>query len=198
MASVPVPDWVRASLALAPLVVVRRVRALNGLIPVGVRGPTRTERFAAFISPGSIREHLTPEQIAKSRLWRHSRLQEMSFAGALDHIESVFSAEAYGWGPTGSVGFELASGVRFAKASSDLDLLVRVENPVDCKSAHRLLSRLSVVPVRVDVQIETPSGAIALAEYARCETRLLLRTCDGLRLVSNPWLSWNMNDRGRS
>jgi phosphoribosyl-dephospho-CoA transferase len=184
----PVPDWVRESLALAPLVVVRRGRSLNGFIPVGVRGPTRSKRFAAFISPNSIREHITPEEIAEKRGWRHGRLKELSFAAALDHIESALFTPVYVWGPIGSVAFELASGVPVVSISSDLDLLIRVDNPLDCKSARRLLLRLLVVPKCLDVQLETPSGAIALAEFARCEARLVLRTCDGPRLVSNPWL----------
>jgi phosphoribosyl-dephospho-CoA transferase len=43
------------------------------------------------------------------------------------------------------------------------------------------------LPVRVDVQIETPSGAIALAEYAANLARVALRTQFGPRLVENPW-----------
>src|ERR1700693_1868512 len=102
MSDYPVPDWVRDSLALAPLVVVRRVRSVNGLIPVGVRGPMRNKRFAAFISPDSIREHTTPAEIAEKRRWRHGRLKQLSFAAALDHIESEPSTPAYVWGPIGS------------------------------------------------------------------------------------------------
>jgi|HubBroStandDraft_6_1064221.scaffolds.fasta_scaffold185416_2 phosphoribosyl-dephospho-CoA transferase len=188
MSDYPVPDWVRDSLALAPLVVVRRMRSVNGLIPVGVRGPARNKRFAAFISPDSIREHITPEEIAKKRRWRRGRLKQLSFAAALDQIESRLSTPAYIWGPIGSVAYELASGATAVSPNSDLDLLIRMYTPMDCKSARRLLLRLLVVPKCVDVQIETPFGAIALAEYARCEAQLLLRTCDGPRLVSNPWL----------
>lgn len=188
MSNDPVPDWVRESLVLAPLVVVRRARSLNGLIPVGVRGSTRSKRFAAFISPNSIREHITPEEIAEKRGWRHGRLRESSFAAALDHIESALLTPVYVWGPIGSVAFELASGVPVVSNSSDLDLLIRVDKPMDCKSASRLLSRLLAVLKCVDVQLETASGAISLAEFARCEARLVLRTCDGPRLVPNPWL----------
>lgn len=105
---------------------------------------------------------------------------------ALDYIEATLATSTYTWGPIGSVGFELASGAPTVGVCSDLDLLIRMERPLDCKSARQLSLRLAEVPVRVDVQLETPSGAIALAEYARGEPSVMLRTYDGPRLVSNP------------
>jgi phosphoribosyl-dephospho-CoA transferase len=40
------PAWVAASLKRAPFVVVRRAVSVNGLIAVGIRGSTRSERLA--------------------------------------------------------------------------------------------------------------------------------------------------------
>lgn len=182
----PVPDWVEKSLAFASFVVVRRAPSLNGLVPVGVRGRTRGQRFAAFVSHNSVRERITPEEIAEKRSWKYNRLRETPFAMALEYIEATLATSALTWGPIGSVGFELASGVPTVGVCSDLDLLIRMESPLDCKSARQLSLRLAEVPVRVDVQLETPSGAIALAEYARGEPSVMLRTYDGPRLVSNP------------
>jgi phosphoribosyl-dephospho-CoA transferase len=91
------------------------------------------------------------------------------------------------------VGFELASGVPTATTSSDLDLLVRAPQPLSWETAEALLTHLAKASVRIDAQIETPSGAIALAEYVQRgpdgQTRMLLRTTDGPRLVCNPWKS---------
>ena len=182
----PIPDWVENSLAFASFVVVRRVRSSNGLVPVGVRGRARSQRFAAFVSRNSIRERITPAEIAEKRGWKCNRLSGTSFAMALDYIEATLATSTHTWGPIGSVGFELASGASTVGFNSDLDLLIRMENFLDSKSARQLSLRLAEVPVRVDVQLETPSGAIALAEYARCEASVMLRTCDGPRLVSNP------------
>lgn len=182
----PVPDWVEKSLAFASFVVVRRVRSSNGLVPVGVRGRTRSQRFAAFVSHDSIRERIAPEEIAGRRGWKYDRLKGTPFATALDYIESTLVSSEYTWGPIGSVGFELASGAPAVGVSSDLDLLIRMETLPDSKFARQLSLRLAEVPVRVDVQLETPSGAFALAEYARSEESLMLRTCDGPRLVSHP------------
>jgi phosphoribosyl-dephospho-CoA transferase len=91
------------------------------------------------------------------------------------------------------VGFELASGVPTATTSSDLDLLVRAPQPLSWEMAEALFTHLAKVSVRIDVQIETPSGAFALAEYVRRgpdgQTMILLRTTDGPRRVYNPWKS---------
>ena len=50
-----------------------------------------------------------------------------------------------------------------------------------------LLEALEPLPVRVDVQLEVPRGAVALAEYAAARGPLVLRTVDGARLVRDPW-----------
>jgi phosphoribosyl-dephospho-CoA transferase len=54
-------------------------------------------------------------------------------------------------------------------------------------TARVLLARLSSLPVRVDIQVETPFGAFALLEYVRETSCVMLRTPDGPRLVRDPW-----------
>src|SRR5579864_8890708 len=94
-AECPVPDWVEQSLSFASFVVVRRVRSLSGLVPVGVRGRTRSQRFAAFVSHNSIRERITPEEIAERRGWKYNRLRGTPFAVALDYIETILVSSEY-------------------------------------------------------------------------------------------------------
>ena len=50
---------------------------------------------------------------------------------------------------------------------------------------HRVL--LDEAPGRVDLQLETPQGAVALREWAGEAPRVLLKTQDGPLLVSDPW-----------
>jgi phosphoribosyl-dephospho-CoA transferase len=73
------------------------------------------------------------------------------------------------YGPTGSVGFELASGRETATSTSDLDLLIRAPERISMKVARELLRSMAQGPCRIDVQLETPRGAVSLAEYARGE-----------------------------
>jgi phosphoribosyl-dephospho-CoA transferase len=181
------PAWVSASLARAPWVVVRRARTQAGLIPVGVRGRARAERFAALLAPDAVAARVTPEDLAAARSWRQMpRVRRVGYLHVLEAVDALFTSLGFAWGPTGSVGFELATGVAAAGAASDLDVIIRAQEPWLIESAREIEGHLNELPTHVDAQLETPGGAVALAEYAR-GGRLLLRTPDGPRLVHDPW-----------
>ena len=91
------------------------------------------------------------------------------------------------WGPTGSVGLELASGAPWATYSSDLDLMLRADYPVAKSLAQALHRAFAVVAVRLDLLIETPLGGVSLADWALHDGPWLLRTNQGPRLVNDPW-----------
>jgi phosphoribosyl-dephospho-CoA transferase len=182
-----VPAWTRESLARAPWVVVRRARTPAGLIPVGVRGRARGERFAAWLVPDAVAARVTPEDLAAARGWRG--MPRTRWAGslrALDAVDEMFASLGLAWGPTGSVGFELATGVAAAGAASDLDVVVRAPEPWPLENAREIADYLNRLPARVDAQLDAPAGAVALDEYARGR-RVLLRTPDGPRLIHDPW-----------
>jgi phosphoribosyl-dephospho-CoA transferase len=182
------PAWVADALAQALFVVVRRAPLINDLVPVGVRGQSRSERFAAYLPLSAIAERITPEQLAAVSAWKgNPRVNGVAALRALERIAALLATSGLAWGPTGSIGFELASGVPTATPSSDLDLLLRAPHKLSLSVARNIYSALASVPVRLDVQIETVAGAIALCEYVRGEPAVLLRTCNGPRLVSNPW-----------
>jgi phosphoribosyl-dephospho-CoA transferase len=98
----------------------------------------------------------------------------------------LFTFLGLAWGPTGSAGFELATGDAVAGPASDLDLVVRAPEPWSLDRARELVEDLTRLPVRIDTQLDAPTGAVALAEYAR-GGRVLLRTPDGPKLVNDPW-----------
>ncbi|MEX1031061.1 MAG: malonate decarboxylase holo-ACP synthase [Paenibacillaceae bacterium] len=180
----PMPGWVSESLNDTPYVVVRREFMSNEMIPVGVRGTNRNERFAAFLPLHAIVEQITPESLVAKAIWTaHARFQQLEALQALALIKPISKGLNVQWGPTGSVGFELASGHHSVHDCSDLDLIMRVEQLPSLEVAKRILQMLDQVPVRTDVQIETPIGAVALAEYAQGNRMVLLRTQAGPRLV---------------
>jgi phosphoribosyl-dephospho-CoA transferase len=182
------PLWVERSLRQAPFVVVRRANLFPGMIPVGVRGSSRQQRFAAYLAPESIRHRITPEQLAANRGWRaNGRTEAIAGLKALAGIHEKLVNLPLAYGPTGSIGFELASGLPTATSTSDLDLLIRAPERLSMQLAQELVTILSGSPCRVDAQLETPRGAISLAEYARGETPLLLRQAGGPVLTSDPW-----------
>ncbi|HLY52298.1 MAG TPA: malonate decarboxylase holo-ACP synthase [Steroidobacteraceae bacterium] len=185
-----VPSWAWAALRRAPWVVVRRVAMRDGLIPVGVRGPRRSERLAAWLHPEAVLECLTPPELAARRAWRLlPRRGRLPALAMLEKVETIMRDRrlAGAWGPCGGVAFELASGVATVTAQSDLDLMVRADAALARAAAAELASALSRLAVRVDVLLEFPHGALALAEYGGACTPLLLRTREGPRLVHDPW-----------
>jgi phosphoribosyl-dephospho-CoA transferase len=180
------PAWVGASLLRAPWVVVRRAEIRSGLVPVGVRGENRAERLAAWIGSDAILESVTPCDLTRRRGWqRSSRQRGIPALGALDAVQDIMSCHGFAdaWGPTGSVGFELASGCATATGDSDLDLALWTAQLPGTDLARSVLAALESLPVRSDLLLETPRGAFALVEYAYGGRRVLLRTTAGPRLV---------------
>lgn len=182
------PAWVHAALTRAPWVVVRRARSRDGLIPVGVRGRERAERLAAWLHPDAMLESLTPPQLAARGGWRSCVLCGCVPAlAALEAAAALLRSHGLEWGPCGSVGFELASGVATATEGSDLDLMIEARAPLSRAVAAGLCAALAQLPVRADVLLEGPLGAVVLAEYAATRAPLILRTADGPRLADDPW-----------
>ncbi|MGI4856794.1 MAG: malonate decarboxylase holo-ACP synthase [Janthinobacterium lividum] len=201
------PAWVAAALARAPWVVVRRARDAPACVPIGVRGASRGERYGARLAPGQIIARVRPEALAGLLASRDGGARggcverEAGAARASDvmpalamlpALRAVFAAADLRWGPTGSVGFELASGVPTATATSDLDLLVRCPQRLSRSAAHRLRDALAEVSrhhagCRIDALLETPHGAVALTEYAAAAGPVLLRTTGAPRLSADPW-----------
>ena len=187
----PAPSWVEAALRHAPWVVVRRGYVRDGMMPVGVRGMARYERFAGLLAFAEIAEWLSPEDLT---IGDHNiepfRKDAIPALAALDRVAPVLVRRGYHWGPGGSVGFELASGTATATASSDLDLILREDRRLEPNKAAELLAVLAkaAAPARIDVMLETPGGGVALADLAAMPAQVLVRTPDGVRLSADPWM----------
>lgn len=91
------------------------------------------------------------------------------------------------WGVTGSAGFELASGIPALHEGSDLDLILRTPFAVSRQWAAELLQRLESAACRIDVQLQTPDGAVMLREWAGPGRQVLLKSATGAFLVESPW-----------
>lgn len=176
------PDWVPRSLATAPWVVVRRTVAQPGWLPVGVRGVARHERHAAHIPQVAVARIVGPEDLREAHSTGTERTAPLE---TLLKVRPVLDTTACPWGPVGSVGFEKATGQPVTTAASDLDLVIRTERLPTARWACSLHRRLSGFSARVDCQIETPGGAVALAELASDPPQLILRTTSGPRLLTH-------------
>lgn len=175
------PRWAIDALCVTPWVVVRRAAAPVGRIAVGVRGTTRSERYALTVDSPDVCEVVAPEDLTHVIPMRDRELAAMCSLGT---VRPLLDGTGLLWGPTGSVGFELATGVPTATPESDLDLVVRLPRGSSWASSLVALHReLQSLAPRVDCQVETSSGAVALAELIGGQSDVMLRTTEGPRLV---------------
>jgi phosphoribosyl-dephospho-CoA transferase len=187
--SVSRPQWVTETLICCPWVVVRRGQAPAGQISVGVRGAARSERWAGCCSKTPIKKIVRPEELLAIARSSSTHIDRTPALKALREVIESWRDLSLPWGPTGSVGFELATGHPVTTEASDLDLAVRATNRIDAERALFLWDRLAGLQVKVDVRVETPMCGFSLDEYAHASlARILLRYPDGLRLGDDPWL----------
>jgi phosphoribosyl-dephospho-CoA transferase len=187
-----VPAWVEPALRRTPWVVVRRGHVRDGMIPVGVRGLARQQRFGAALAVAEIADRLSPEELTESRhVISRRRNDEAPALAALARVAPILASRGHRWGPGGSVGFELATGVATATSSSDLDLILWQDHRLGPTEAIELRAVLAeaAAPARVDVLLETPRGGVSLLDIAAMPERLLVRTPDGPRLSADPWMA---------
>jgi phosphoribosyl-dephospho-CoA transferase len=172
------PFWARASLIQTPWVVVRRATAPQGQVAVGVRGNLRAQRFAMTLPSTAIEQIVTPERLCADG---PPEDRELPAFAALRLVRLYLNSTGLRWGPTGSVGFELATGRQTVNADSDLDVILRVAdvNASLLQQLSALQEKLSSVAGRVDCQVEIPAGAVALAEIASPHPRVMVRTKAG-------------------
>jgi phosphoribosyl-dephospho-CoA transferase len=182
------PWWLKDALTGAPWVVVRRAPAIGDLVPIGVRGSCRAERFAAFLPTSSIVERIRPEDLSLSReTTATARLDKPPCLFALSRLETLLWGLDVIWGPIGSVGFELASGAHVVRSTSDLDVIVRQTSFVlSPEILNGLLAVLEATEVVLDILVETDAGGFSLLDYAKGGENLVVRTENGPRQILHP------------
>jgi phosphoribosyl-dephospho-CoA transferase len=139
------------------------------------------------LSEGLIRKIVRPaELLVLSRT--SATIRRTPALQALREVIERWQGLTLPWGPTGSVGFELATRHQVTTEASDLDLAIRAMNQIDTERASFLWDRLAGLQAKVDVRVETPVCSFSLEEYAHASSeRILLRYPDGLRLGDDPW-----------
>lgn len=174
------PAWAVDAISAGHPVVVRRAIAEPGYVAVGVRGRLREQRFAAEMPLAAVQRRVAPEalrDVVSSR--------DLPALQALAQLRLVLEQET--WGVSGSAGFELATGIEALHARSDLDLILRTPKRLERADAEDLLAILDTTVCPVDLQLQTPFGAVALREWASGSRRVLLKTASGAQLVLDPW-----------
>lgn len=176
------PLWVKAVLQRGDPVVVRRAITATDQVAVGLRGEFRHQRYAAVMPRSMITRQLKPEALTEVDIHQFKHLAER-----LQGISSIMKNFSGCWGYTGSFGFELATGIATVTAQSDIDLLIRTEQPFAKQQAIELLETFQQAGLNVDIQLQLPQGGLALKEWARNSGKVLLKRPHGAVLVENPW-----------
>jgi phosphoribosyl-dephospho-CoA transferase len=169
------------------LVVVRRAPMTRDLVPIGIRGPERFQRWGAWCSTVGIRRIIKPADL----LTQFVTIDDSQARPVLRALRSLMTSWQWfkcPWGPGGSLGFELASGKSTTTSSSDLDIVIYANQQFSRTVAQRLIAATNDLEVAVDIRTETPVCGFSLAEYARSDAqKILLRTSAGPVLGQNPW-----------
>jgi phosphoribosyl-dephospho-CoA transferase len=195
--SIAQPSWVRESLTSCPWAVVRRAQAPFGQIAVGVRGVTRSERWGGFCVKSLISKIVrTAELLVLARSSSHTlRTPRTPALKVLQEVIERWRDLTLPWGPTGSVGFELATGREVATEASDLDIAMRAPHRIGVDQARSLWDRVTGLQTKVDVRVETPECGFSLEEYVCTSSgRILLRYPDGPRFGDDPWNEWSNSE----
>lgn len=181
------PSWVRQTLTACPWVVVRRAEALAAQIAVGVRGTLRSERWGCFILKDMIRQLLKPCQLLAFAQSSALSPRTPPFT-TLQQLIERWRGLTLPWGPTGSVGFELATGWPVTTSSSDLDVAIRANVRISLEQARSLYEWATGLETKVDIRVETPVCGFSLEEFAgRGPAAILLRVPRGIVLAKDPW-----------
>lgn len=186
------PEWEILGHKEAIYGVIRRdSRSDKNLIPIGLRGVERGQRCGGWIRDEAIKEIITPESLVSTLNWKTRRTEFIpKVITSLINATSIFQDTGLRWGPTGSTGFELATGIKSIKDTSDLDLVVYAGEKMSVEAARDLLTLLEKTSAcRLDIQLETPRGGISMKEYATSRN-VLLKSDAGPFLVDRTTL-WN-------
>jgi phosphoribosyl-dephospho-CoA transferase len=147
-----------------------------------VRGRLREQRYTTSMSIASITRRVTPEELCHVVVER-----DLPALEALFQLRPMLDGCGWIWGVSGSAGFELASGFQALHVGSDLDLILRTAQPLSRAEAREWVQQLDAAACVVDMQLQTPFGAVALREWAGSSNRVLLKNASEACLVLDPW-----------
>ncbi|CAE6835781.1 Phosphoribosyl-dephospho-CoA transferase [Paraburkholderia domus] len=185
------PAWVRESFECTPWAVVRRALAADSFVAIGLRGVERSRRYGTWVHVDDIETAVPPETLARrDPLAERNALPAFAALASLQ-CDTAGALAGFVWGPTGSTGFELATQAPTVTLTSDLDLLIRAPERLSRNTAMQLFNHLQAIArhvgIRVDAQLETPAGGVALAEWAADKARVMARHARGPQLIADPW-----------
>ncbi|WP_308556442.1 malonate decarboxylase holo-ACP synthase [uncultured Lactobacillus sp.] len=188
----PLPDWAKDSLSKAKIVVVRRGKIINGKIPVGLRGYERNQRIGGYLAIDNIEKIYHVDYFIKHESWKKLAKERYMMPEFQALIKIKPYLKNYRWGISGSLAYEMATGVKMVKHTpehnSDLDIIAINFPKISVEKAKEILKQLNQFGTHADVQVVRGEAGFSLEEYAnnRADTNLI-KTATGPVLSKDPW-----------
>ncbi|MGX7265027.1 malonate decarboxylase holo-ACP synthase [Enterococcus crotali] len=176
------PDWFKATDRL--YATVRRAVVNEKVIPVGLRGQQRNQRFAFELPVTAVEEVIHPWELIQKDSFRQKEVADFSAYQA--YIQARKLLQETTWGVGGSLGFELATDYPTIKETSDLDVLIYVKESAELP-LEVIRQNLSLFS-QWDTQVITKKGGFSLKEYLQNPNKkILLKTITGPILTDKLW-----------
>lgn len=178
------PTWVKQKVARYPVAVVRR-DVITDKIAIGIRGDTKAQKFAAYITPDKITKYLSSVDVLKLVKNHNSNVDLWK---AISEIRSYLDKKNLNWGLSGSAAYELVTGIPTVTKNSDIDLIAFKQEKLSQVEAKSLLAYLNSFGLHADVQIMRGSAGFSLEEYAKSKNNeVLIKSNKGPYLSRTPW-----------
>ncbi|MBH8458696.1 hypothetical protein I8R59_29970, partial [Klebsiella pneumoniae] len=121
----PLPEWV--VLTEKMFGTVRRASTDHAeILPIGLRGPARNQRWATEISKHAVKQVIHPWDIIEQESYRQEKIMDYPVYQQFHAARNILSGCK--WGIGGSLGFELSTGIPAVKETSDFDLLLYADS----------------------------------------------------------------------
>src|SRR5690606_891632 len=131
-----------------------------------LRGKRRADRMASYAQRSAVVRQVTSESLARKRDWQQQTLSNIyPLIKTLDQLAKALDRAELKWGPTGGVGFFLASGIPVLRCDSDLDLVLYAEDRLTHHQTTALREAFQATPWRIDAQIDTGVGGFSFSEW---------------------------------
>ncbi|MFD1485272.1 malonate decarboxylase holo-ACP synthase [Lacticaseibacillus baoqingensis] len=186
-AKAPLPEWASAMLTQSPYAIVRRGFQADR-IPVGLRGYQKNQRFAAFAMPSRIKAAVTPQAALRLLPGLDPQRSELPAFQKLKALQPLL--QGFDWGVGGSLQFELVTGLKMARATSDIDVIMtRPRQPLTVAAAQTLVQQLQTIAgAHADIQVVHGQDGFSLEEYAQHrDSQIMMKTASGPQLTTDPW-----------
>ncbi|EGP5127795.1 biotin-independent malonate decarboxylase subunit beta [Enterococcus faecium] len=142
------------------------------------------EAIANHQAKHAVKQVIHPWDIIEQESYRQEKIMDYPVYQQFHAARNILSGCK--WGIGGSLGFELSTGIPAVKETSDFDLLLYANSPIELPI--QVIQSHPAFFEQFDTQVVTRQGGFSLKEYLRePEKKILLKTVEGPKLTKELW-----------